>query len=98
MNPVAQPNINSEADPEMESALIDTLSALPSLERFGTVHHCTTPEYNSKAFWERLPVMPNLRVIAAYLYYVCAGGMCVLTTLASVIGTTPSGTRAKALT
>jgi hypothetical protein len=60
----------SEADPEMENALIETLSALPALERFGTIHHCSTAQYNSKRFWERLPVMPNLRVIATYMYYV----------------------------
>lgn len=64
--------LNSEADPEMETALVDTLGALVHLERFGTIHHCVTPRYNSKAFWERLPAMPSLKVIAAYMYNVCS--------------------------
>ena len=62
----------SEADPEMENALIDTMGTLVHLERFGTIHHCCSRAYNNRSFWERLPVMPNLKVIATYMYYVCA--------------------------
>lgn len=56
----------------MENALIDTMGTLVHLERFGTIHHCCSRTYNNRSFWERLPVMPNLKVIATYMYYVCA--------------------------
>eukprot|EP01134_Creolimax_fragrantissima_P000298 CFRG0298T1 len=58
-----QCDIFCDKDTLLEDALINALSNLPSLERFGTVHHC------SESFWERFPHMPNLKTIATYTYH-----------------------------